>query len=427
MPSLVAADVAAGARTATYRFGRDYVGVACSAGTVSAGRATTVSREEAGVTDVLAKIPLLGWGPLITVAAITVSCLIIAFLLWRKHKVWRSLFIALFLVFGVSTAAAAVNMQFAYLRQRRRPAGHADLPHHHGNVSGPDVKPQPNGATSRSTSLTPHSKFGTYQAQVWLPPQYFTNPRQHFPVVYLLHGNPGQPTDWLTSVGGGDHRPRRREQPATRPSSSCRRTSRTTSRGQPLCRQRQSRATPRRTSPRTSIAASTRSFRTDHQRQGPRHRRLVDGRLLRAEPRPQAPRPLLGRRWTSPERRRPTPDTLRGGTRRSTAAPTGSRRPTPTARPSTRPAERQQGPGDLDGRRHRGPAMLAEMQALAAQAQGRGFTVEFRQLARESRLHHLDGGAQGRPALGGCSAQSGVLTACCQAGIAHPAAPLTPP
>ena len=46
------------------------------------------------------------------------------------------------------------------------------------------------------------SKFGTFDAQVWLPPQYFSNPRQHFPVVYLLHGNPGTPTDWLTSAGG---------------------------------------------------------------------------------------------------------------------------------------------------------------------------------------------------------------------------------
>ncbi len=154
------------------------------------------------MTDVLAKIPLLGWGPLITVAAITVSCLIIVFLLWRKHKVWSSLFIALFLVFGVSTAAAAVNMHFAYYDNAADLLGMPTYPTITGNVSGPDVKPQPNGATTQITVPDTASKFGTYQAQVWLPPQYFTNTRQHFPVVYLLHGNPGQPTDWLTSAGG---------------------------------------------------------------------------------------------------------------------------------------------------------------------------------------------------------------------------------
>jgi len=35
------------------------------------------------------------------------------------------------------------------------------------------------------------------QAYVYLPPQYFSQPTQRFPTVYLLHGSPGIPTDWL--------------------------------------------------------------------------------------------------------------------------------------------------------------------------------------------------------------------------------------
>jgi enterochelin esterase-like enzyme len=31
----------------------------------------------------------------------------------------------------------------------------------------------------------------------YLPPQYFTEPAQRFPVVYLFHGSPGKPEDWF--------------------------------------------------------------------------------------------------------------------------------------------------------------------------------------------------------------------------------------
>jgi S-formylglutathione hydrolase FrmB len=161
-----------------------------------------VSREEAAVTDVLSKIPLVGWGPVITIAALGVCCLIIAVLLWRKHKVWSALFVLLFLAFGVGTAADYVNTQFAYFDNAADLLGIPTYPTVDGNASGPDVQPQPNGAVTQISVPDTASKFGAFEAQVWLPPQYFTNPRQHFPVVYLLHGNPGQPTDWLTAAGG---------------------------------------------------------------------------------------------------------------------------------------------------------------------------------------------------------------------------------
>ena len=41
------------------------------------------------------------------------------------------------------------------------------------------------------------SGFGTRVAYAYLPPQYFTEPSRRFPVVYLLHGSPGRPVDWL--------------------------------------------------------------------------------------------------------------------------------------------------------------------------------------------------------------------------------------
>jgi enterochelin esterase-like enzyme len=46
--------------------------------------------------------------------------------------------------------------------------------------------------------------FSATKALVYLPPQYFANPTQRFPVVYLLHGSPGMPVDWLRG-GGAAH------------------------------------------------------------------------------------------------------------------------------------------------------------------------------------------------------------------------------
>jgi poly(3-hydroxybutyrate) depolymerase len=37
-------------------------------------------------------------------------------------------------------------------------------------------------------------------ALVYLPPQYQMDPAGHFPLVELLHGSPGQPLDWVTSL-----------------------------------------------------------------------------------------------------------------------------------------------------------------------------------------------------------------------------------
>jgi S-formylglutathione hydrolase FrmB len=144
----------------------------------------------------------VGWGPIITIAALAVCCLIVAILLWRNHKVWRWVFVFLFLVIGVGAAGDYVNTKFAYFDNAADLLGIPTYPTIDGNTSGPSVQPQPNGAVTAISIPDTQSKFGSYEAQVWLPPQYFTNPRQHFPVVYLLHGNPGQPTDWLTSAGG---------------------------------------------------------------------------------------------------------------------------------------------------------------------------------------------------------------------------------
>ena len=56
-----------------------------------------------------------------------------------------------------------------------------------------------NGAAARISVPDTASHFGVFDAQVYLPPQYFTEPERRFPVVVLTHGNPGRSTEWLDS------------------------------------------------------------------------------------------------------------------------------------------------------------------------------------------------------------------------------------
>jgi enterochelin esterase-like enzyme len=63
------------------------------------------------------------------------------------------------------------------------------------------IREAPHGGLARLHVPDRGSGFGASTALVYLPPQYFTDPGRRFPVVYLLHGSPGTPADWVR--GGG--------------------------------------------------------------------------------------------------------------------------------------------------------------------------------------------------------------------------------
>lgn len=150
--------------------------------------------------DILATVPLVGWGPQIVLAAIAIVLLVVAVLLWRRHKVWRWFCVFGFVVFGVSTAAAVVNTQFSYFDTLADLAGIPSYPTADGTQVPTDVA-QPNGLVISMPVPDTRSHFGTYDAKVWLPPQYFTDHRKHFPVLIFAHGNPGANDSWLTAGG----------------------------------------------------------------------------------------------------------------------------------------------------------------------------------------------------------------------------------
>jgi enterochelin esterase-like enzyme len=69
------------------------------------------------------------------------------------------------------------------------------LVHRHGAAHRVAVEP----ASVQKLTLTTRALGGFADTvYVMLPPGYASHPQQHYPVLYLLHGNPGQPDNFLT-------------------------------------------------------------------------------------------------------------------------------------------------------------------------------------------------------------------------------------
>lgn len=102
-------------------------------------------------------------------------------------------------------SAASVNAHYAYLptagdvgdalTSNRQWVSLSGLTHlsparlaraqHRGLIVREPVRPDPVNGFAAAVSI------------VYLPPQYFLDPSERFPVVYLFHGSPGEPADWM--------------------------------------------------------------------------------------------------------------------------------------------------------------------------------------------------------------------------------------
>lgn len=149
------------------------------------------------MTDALAGIPLSGTRVVITLAALGLvgAALSVAA---RRSSGWRRAGVVVAVVGVAGAGAAVVNTRLdAYptfgvligtpqypMVDRLHPTSNVELER---------------GAAARISVPDTASHFGAFDAQVYLPPQYFSEPDRRFPVVVLTHGNPGRSTDWLDS------------------------------------------------------------------------------------------------------------------------------------------------------------------------------------------------------------------------------------
>jgi enterochelin esterase-like enzyme len=158
------------------------------------------------------QLDITGWG-FVTALAAAVLLLWLRLVLRRKHARRIGASLAVALLATLVLAADGVNSYFS------------DLPHVDDVVSavtgqdswtsiGPGeltpagyqkaVRTAPHGGVVHLPVPDRGSGFGRSTALVYLPPQYFTEPTRRFPVVYLMHGSPGTPADWIRGGGADD-------------------------------------------------------------------------------------------------------------------------------------------------------------------------------------------------------------------------------
>jgi len=127
----------------------------------------------------------------------------------RAHWMLRT-FSVIAIVFCVIAAFTVVNQTYDYYPTLARlfgknAANFTDLPglqQIRDRVRRTGHLP-PEGSTIAVTIPATHSKFQTGQAYVYLPPAWFRSPEPSLPVVELIAGIPGQPSDW-TRAGYAD-------------------------------------------------------------------------------------------------------------------------------------------------------------------------------------------------------------------------------
>ena len=142
--------------------------------------------------------------------------------------------VALAAVFSLASAADAVNAHYQYLPRLSDVIGQRDWPTASraqlSMLEQPAPSPSSSAPSAASPAVSPPRPVGKLSgsrpvsrvvgthpdgavvtiavpdagvgfsgnsALVYLPPQYFTESAARFPVVYLLHGSPGIPVDWL--------------------------------------------------------------------------------------------------------------------------------------------------------------------------------------------------------------------------------------
>jgi S-formylglutathione hydrolase FrmB len=134
-----------------------------------------------------------------------VTCLMIGLVLagWRRATWPRRICGVVAVVLSLVSAGSAVNQAFAYYptfdRLFGKSANHflsnEQLSAMRTQVDKTGVLPD-HGATLAVTIPGQNLKFTPRQAYVWVPPAWFARNRPQLPVIELLHGTPGDPSNW---------------------------------------------------------------------------------------------------------------------------------------------------------------------------------------------------------------------------------------
>lgn len=131
------------------------------------------------------------WWPAVALAVVAVALGVLSSR--RSRRTWPTVAFAVVLMTGA--AAAGVNAGFGYLPNVGAAAFMVT-----GSISGTGARP--GGRVAAETVDVPADlRVPVSTTWVYTPPGYDPNAATRYPVVYLVHGQPGISSDWIT---GGD-------------------------------------------------------------------------------------------------------------------------------------------------------------------------------------------------------------------------------
>ncbi|GAB2969270.1 hypothetical protein LWP59_13970 [Amycolatopsis acidiphila] len=147
----------------------------------------------------LAELSLTDWWPLrgLLVAALVVIGVLVCRVRRRPARVMLSLLVV---VLAVMNVLSWINASYGYYLTIGQAIG---LPGRDASsLEALNRSRMPASGVLISITIPGHTAhFSARPAEVYLPPAWFARPRPKLPVLLLLHGTPGSPTDWTD--GGG--------------------------------------------------------------------------------------------------------------------------------------------------------------------------------------------------------------------------------
>ncbi|WP_101836163.1 alpha/beta hydrolase [Frankia canadensis] len=146
----------------------------------------------------MGSLVIIGKWFLLGLGALTVAAWAGCVRLGRRGRLVTAATASLAFLLTLATVADVVNAHYGYLPRLDDVVGVKSWPtaSSRDTVAAAPVRTHPQGSVVSLPVPGRRSGFGTQQALVYLPPQYFSEPTARFPVVYLLHGSPGVPVDW---------------------------------------------------------------------------------------------------------------------------------------------------------------------------------------------------------------------------------------
>lgn len=147
--------------------------------------------------DVLGSFSITAWWPVrAVVLALGAVAAVAAVRALRRpaSPVVRTLTVTAAVLLALLTVGGVVNAHYAYVPTLGEALG--DASSLSSSTDGGDGRIPAKGQVVPLTVAPTASNFSARQAQVYLPPAWFARHRPALPVIMLLHGEPGDPSDW---------------------------------------------------------------------------------------------------------------------------------------------------------------------------------------------------------------------------------------